>query len=91
MTELETWKLNVYDSVVSDEGIHALVWRHLEGSQESGGPKVLEMDVAAGRKYLRRCMLNMSQIELQALSSRDAAALWARGAQGAAIYRNRRR
>jgi hypothetical protein len=69
--------------------MHDLVWRHLEGPGDAEGPTVLEMDIAAGRKYLRQCILNMSQVELRSLRERDAAALLARGARGAAAYRKR--
>jgi hypothetical protein len=44
-------------------------------------------DVSAGKRYLRQCMLNMSLIEVRGSAVDDLAALWARGAVGAARYR----
>lgn len=47
----------------------------------------LQSDLEAARNYLKKCVMNMSPVELQVLSAEEAGALWARGALGAARFR----
>ena len=46
-----------------------------------------QADIEGARNYFKKCILNMSTAELQALSADEAGALWARGALGAARFR----
>lgn len=87
MEEEPNLKLSVYESLVGDTSVQGLVWRLLKEAGLDDSVGVSPMDVAAARRYLRRCLLNMSMGELASLQTFEAAALWAKGAIGAARYR----
>ncbi len=80
-----------FEEVVADPTMRGSIYRHLSFLAEPDEPAVAPADVQAARHYLRRCMDNMSMNELAEKSRDDLAALWARGALGAARYRARER
>ena len=55
--------------------------------REESDPKIYRSDLAAGTRYLRTCMDNMTLSEVQYRDDQVFVALWARGALGAARYR----
>ena len=46
-----------------------------------------ESDLQGSRNYLRKCILNMSDVEVENLTVHDIGMLWARGGFGSARYR----
>jgi len=81
----------VYEGIVSDPAVRALVYKHIRLLTGPGEPAVAPADIQAARHYLRACMANMSLAELTAKQDDDFAGLWARGALGSARYRVRHR
>lgn len=83
------WKQAVYERAVSEPQLKALAWNIADLATGDGVPSVNAGDMAAARRYLRACMLNMTVTELQAVTSNELAGLLARGAMGAARHRAR--
>ena len=81
------WKLQRYEAFVGDpQAVELAFDLARECTPEGDEPPVLS-DVHAARRYLRRCILNMSFGEVRGLSPDAAASLWARGTDGARRYR----
>ena len=55
--------------------------------REESDPQIHRSDLAAGTRYLKTCMDNMTLSEVQYRDDQVFVALWARGALGAARYR----
>lgn len=87
--EEQQWKQQMYEACVADPRIQALTMEIAESITRDGGPKITFADTAAARRYLRKCVLNMSASEISQLRIADVAGLWARGAAGAAQWRLR--
>lgn len=83
------WKQAVYERAVADPQVKALAWNIANHATGEASPAVNAGDMAAARRYLRACMLNMTVTELQAVTSNELAGLLARGAMGAARHRTR--
>lgn len=86
--ELE-WKQQMYENYVADPRIQSLTMEIAESLSRDGGPTATLADTAAARRYLRKCVLNMTVAEISQLRIADVAGLWARGAAGAAQWRLR--
>ncbi|HPV81397.1 MAG TPA: hypothetical protein PLK64_16515 [Dermatophilaceae bacterium] len=71
MDDEPNFKLSVYESLVGDSSVQGLVWKVLKEAEMDGSVRVSPMDVAAARRYLRRCLLNMSMGELASLQPFD--------------------
>lgn len=83
------WLSSVFAEVISHPDtrqIARIEAQRLVGPDESP-PQAADFEAA--RPYLRKCLENMSAPELSQLTYAAAAALWARGAVGAARYRER--
>jgi hypothetical protein len=86
------WKLAVFEDVVAEQAVQERAWALANGMHEpSIHPTLSYTDLQAARRYLRQCVLNASVAELQGMTERDFAALWARGAIGACVYRGQGR
>lgn len=81
---------SLHADVISNESVIKLVFKQVVELCESDDPVVHEADVWAARRYLLRCMENMSEYERKSSDYAEFAGLWARGAIGAARYRARR-
>jgi hypothetical protein len=81
-------KLEYFHHAVSNPEVKRRLSLHL--SSMEGGDEVAPSDVQAAGNYLRTCILNMDMPELEMKSLDELAALWARGALGAAQYRRQR-
>jgi hypothetical protein len=88
-SETKAWLLDFFASVLAEPGLRQRVHHHAALVQEPDAPQVTPSDVQASVPYLRACILNMTPDEASTLSVDDLAALWARGAAGAAKYRTR--
>jgi hypothetical protein len=85
------WRESLFAGIVSDRKVRSRVHAHISMMYEAGDPVVTPADLMAARHYLRKCMTNMTSVELEIKTEDDLAALWARGAVGAAKYRGRDR
>lgn len=85
------YREGIFTDAVADEKVRERVYVHISFMADEAEPPVAPADVQAARSYLRRCMDNMSMSELSQKTLDDLAALWARGALGAARYRVRDR
>lgn len=88
-SETKAWLLEVFASLLAEPGLRKRVHHHAALVREPDAPQVTPSDVQASVPYLRACVLNMTPEEASTLSVDDVAALWARGAAGAAKYRTR--
>jgi hypothetical protein len=82
------WYEACYEQVVADKAVQSQALVHAQRMRSIDDPEITISDVQASRAYLRACMLNMSPTELSDKKSDEFAALWARGALGAAKYRS---
>lgn len=89
--EEKDYRDGVFTDTVADERVRARVYAHISFMADDTEPAVAPADIQAARSYLRRCMDNMTMSELSQKPIDDLAALWARGALGAARYRVRER
>lgn len=89
--EDRAWRESVFADVVADPTVRSQVTREIQAIHEEGDPIVTLADLMAARHYLKRCIENMSSVELASKSDGDLAALWARGSLGAARHRQRGR
>jgi hypothetical protein len=85
--DVAEWYELAFVDVVSDPNVRALARRDATRLASPEGPFPEAADFEAARPYLRKCMDNMSVAELEELTDEQAAALWARGACGAARFR----
>ena len=83
------WYEGIYEETVANESVKSSAMAHATAMRSEDDPEILVSDVQASRAYLRQCMLNMSTGELCTKSFAELAALWARGALGAARYRSK--
>jgi hypothetical protein len=83
------WYEGVYNETVANESVKSGTLAHAKAMRSEDDPDVLVSDVQASRAYLKQCMMNMSTSELSAKPFAELAALWARGALGAARYRSK--
>ena len=86
--EDEDWYTALYEQVVADRAVQARAIDYAETMRLDGDPEISMSDVQASRAYLRACIFSMSQTEASEKRPDDLAALWARGALGAAKYRS---
>jgi hypothetical protein len=88
----EAWMQSMFEAVAGDQRVKDLAWQLAEHMlPEDERDQLSEADLQAARRYLRACMMRMTQTEVQAMDRRELAGLWARGAVGAREYRLRRR
>jgi len=87
--DLEQWREACFAEIVTRPEVRRAA--HLEAGRlgATSGITLQAADIEAARPYLRRCLQNMSVAELETLPADSAGALWARGALGAARYRQR--
>jgi hypothetical protein len=88
-TEDREWLTSFFADVLSDPSLRRRVNHHALQLQEPDTPDVTPSDIQAAVPYLRVCVLNMTPNEAAAMTIDDLAALWARGAAGAAKYRTK--
>ncbi len=86
----EDWYTALYEQIVADRAVQARTVDYAETMRVDGDPEISMSDVQASRAYLRACIFNMSPTEASEKRPEDLAALWARGALGAAKYRSRK-
>jgi hypothetical protein len=93
MTKLDNedreWRISVYENLIADPRVQAIAMQVAESSRERGDPEVNLGNTAAARKYLLRCIMNMTVVEVSTLDVATAGGLWGRGAIGAARWRAR--
>ena len=85
----EDWYEIRYEQIVADPWIQDRAWAFADSMRASDDPEISKSDVQASRAYVRRCIFNMSVTEASSKAREEIAALWGRGALGAARYRNR--
>lgn len=90
-SEDREWRISVYENLIADPRVQAIAMQVAESSRGPGDPEVNLGDTAAARKYLLRCVMNMTVVEVASLDVATAGGLWGRGAIGAARWRARRR
>ncbi|MCC6901788.1 MAG: hypothetical protein IT377_22655 [Polyangiaceae bacterium] len=83
------WKQAMYERAVADPALKGLAWTIADNATAGDAPPVNAGDMAAARRYLRTCMMNMSSTELPGVTTNELAGLLARGALGAARHRTR--
>ncbi|MBI3206672.1 MAG: hypothetical protein HYZ29_34365 [Myxococcales bacterium] len=81
------WKQAMYERAVADPALKSLAWTIADNATAGDAPPVNAGDMAAARRYLRACVLNMTSTELQGVTTNELAGLLARGALGAARHR----
>lgn len=86
----ENWREGVFAHLVEDNKIHRMAFEMAKTVQQPDGPLISEMDLMSARRYLRAAIMRMTHHEVRGLVAEDAAALWARGAIGAAAYRRKK-
>lgn len=85
----QTWRDTCFAEIVTRPEVRRFAQIESARLGSASGTVPQAADIEAARPYLRRCLENMSVIELENLSAESAGALWARGALGAAKYRQR--
>lgn len=83
------WYAACFAELVSEPEVRRAAQIEIAKLMQSSGVTLHNADLEAARPYLRRCVENMSTMELESLGAESAGALWARGALGAARYRQR--
>jgi hypothetical protein len=83
------WLATFFAEALAEPSLRQRVGHHATQLREPDTPNVTPSDVQAAVPYLRACVFNMTPDEAAALTIDDLAALWARGAVGAAKYRAR--
>lgn len=83
------WLAAFFADALAERSLRQRVNHHALQLREPDTPAVTPSDVQAAVPYLRACVFNMTPDEAAALTIDDLAALWARGAVGAAKYRTR--
>jgi hypothetical protein len=87
--EDDSWYQTIYERLVCDSTTQRRALEYAIGMRRDADPELSLSDVHAARAYLRACMFNMTPTELHAKKPDELAALWGRGALGAARYRSR--
>lgn len=87
--DLDTWYESCFAELVTRPEVRRSAQLEAARLGASSGITPQAADLEAARPYLKRCLRNMSVVELENLSAGSAGALWARGALGAARYRQR--
>jgi hypothetical protein len=82
------WYDKYYEAAVANAEVRSSTMVCAARMRSVDDPEIQPSDVLASRAYLRKCMTNMSMAELATKSYPELAALWARGALGAARYRS---
>jgi hypothetical protein len=81
------WRSAFLGNVVNDPRLRLRVSYHISVICGPDDPEVTPADVQAARGYLKKCVERMPTGELANKDWDDLAALWARGALGAARFR----
>lgn len=75
--------------VLSHPECRTLALELARGLRAAGDPHVSVVDVEVATKYLTKCLQNRPLDQLEAMTIDQVAALWAKGAYGAACYRTK--
>lgn len=81
---------SLHANIVCNEACLATVAQMAEKLRNADDPLIHPADIQAGKRYLLRCLENMSEYERKNATYDEHVALWARGTLGAARYRTRR-
>ncbi|MEO7034244.1 MAG: hypothetical protein ABI548_10160 [Polyangiaceae bacterium] len=84
------WYEACYEQIVANKAVQTRALTYAQAMRGRDDPEIVIPDVQGSRAYLRACVLNMSVAELSEKKTDEFAALWARGALGAAKYRSGR-
>jgi hypothetical protein len=85
----DDYKQAIYTDAINDPGVRDLAWRLADAARTEGDPTLAAVDRGASKRYLRKCILTRSTMELGEMTVRDFAELWALGILGHARYRVR--
>lgn len=81
------WYETAFAQLVSSPEVRRAAQLEMSRLAVGGATAPEAADLEAARVYLRRCIANMSVLEVESITAQSAGALWARGALGAARYR----
>jgi len=81
------YKQAMYADAISNPTVRDLAWRLAEAARSDGDPPLAAVDRAASKRYLHKCIVTRSTMELGDMTVRDYAELWALGILGHARYR----
>jgi hypothetical protein len=88
-TEDDEWRDGWLADVVADPDCRSAAMEIARGLRQDGDPHVSVADLEASTAYLRKALGRRPVTELGGMTLDRVAALWARGAHGAACYRAR--
>jgi hypothetical protein len=88
-SEMEDWYLACSAEILARTDVRRAAQAEVARLSASNSIELHNSDIEAARPYLKKCLRNMSPMELETLTAEAAGALWARGALGAARYRQR--
>ena len=75
--------------ILSHPGCRALALELARGLRVAGDPHISVVDIEVARKYVIKCLQSRPLEQLEVMTIDQVAALWAKGAYGAACYRAR--
>ena len=84
---MRDWYEAAFAQLVSSPDVRRAAQIEMSRLAAAGEVAPQAADLEAARVYLRRCITNMPVPEVESITAREAGALWARGALGAARYR----
>lgn len=88
-SQLREWYAACFAELISQPEVRRAAQLELARLAAGGTITPHTADLEAARPYLKKCVENMSAMELENISAESAGALWPRGALGAARYRER--
>lgn len=83
------FKQTLYADAIREPRVRDLAWRLADAARSEDDPPLKSVDRGASKRYLHKCIVTRSVVELGDMTVQDFAELWALGILGHARYRVR--